>query len=336
MPASSQSSVSIIVAVYNAEKTLHRCIDSLLNQTHKAIEIIIIDDGSTDSSLLICEKYAAEDKRIKIFHQENRGVSRTRQKGLDIATGTYIIHADPDDWVAPESLSLMVKYAEEQNSDMLICDFWHNFDDKETLHTQKPTKLSPESVILDFFPRLHGSCCNKLVKRETILKYGIKFNETLTFCEDLIFNINLLKHPIKVSYLNIAHYHYNYTDKGTSLASWYDSKVASNDLHLFEVMKNTLPANIIEQTLSQFAVMLLNRAYEGHIHTSCEFKRNFLPYFNCIKPKKLPMANYLLLVMARHGLYRFSYYLSHSRLKYLYFGLFDRLKQLKHIIFKKQ
>lgn len=336
MPAALQPSVSIIVAVYNAEKTLHRCIDSLLVQTYKSLEIILIDDGSTDRSLSICKEYAGKDKRIKFFHQENRGVAYTRQKGLELATGTYIIHADPDDWVATESLSLMVKYAEEQNSDMLICDFWHNFDDKEVRLIQKPTNLTPESVIIDFFPRIHGSCWNKLVKRETILKYGIKFNDKLTFCEDLIFNINLLKHPIKVSYLDIAHYHYYYTDKGTSLASRYDSKTASNDLLLFEVMKDTLPANIIEQTLPQFAIMLLYRAYEGHSHRSCEFKRIFQPYFKYVKRKKLPMSDYLLMMMAKHGLYCVSYYISHSRLKHLYFGIFDKIKQLKQVIFKKQ
>ena len=93
-----QYKVSIIVAVYNVEKYISRCLDSLQVQTHKNIEVLLVDDGSKDASGIICDKYAANDLRFKVIHKENGGVSKARQTGLDAATGDYIIHADPDDY----------------------------------------------------------------------------------------------------------------------------------------------------------------------------------------------------------------------------------------------
>ena len=121
-PMIEQILVSYIVAIYNAEVTLPHCLDSLINQTHKELEIILINDGSTDSSASICEEYARKDPRIRVLHQSNKGVSYTRQRGLDEARGKYVIHADPDDWVESDTLSQMVAYAEEHQTDILISD----------------------------------------------------------------------------------------------------------------------------------------------------------------------------------------------------------------------
>lgn len=91
--------ISVIVPVYNSERYLHRCINSILSQSYKNIEIIIVDDGSTDKSSIICDDYAKQDGRIKVFHQENQGVAAARQHGLELSSGDYIIHCDSDDWM---------------------------------------------------------------------------------------------------------------------------------------------------------------------------------------------------------------------------------------------
>ena len=111
--------ISIIVPVYNAEKTLQRCIHSLQCQTFTDFEILLIDDGSLDYSGQICDEYSAKDRRIRVIHKRyNKGVSSARQTGIDIAQGKYTIHVDPDDWVEPTMLEELYQKAVEHNADM--------------------------------------------------------------------------------------------------------------------------------------------------------------------------------------------------------------------------
>ena len=114
--------ISIIVAVYKVEACLSRCIDSLLAQTFTDFELLLIDDGSPDSSGMICDVYAERDSRVRAFHKENGGVSSAREYGLCQARGEYIIHADPDDWVEPTMLEVLYNKAQEEAADMVICD----------------------------------------------------------------------------------------------------------------------------------------------------------------------------------------------------------------------
>ena len=100
--------VSIIVPVYNAEATISRCIESIINQEYRDFELLLIDDGSTDSSGTICDRYAAEDSRIRLIHKENTGVSETRNMALDLACGTYLQFLDSDDWITPNATRLFV------------------------------------------------------------------------------------------------------------------------------------------------------------------------------------------------------------------------------------
>ena len=113
-----QGLVSIIVPVYKAEKYIHQCIDSLLAQTYRNIEVILVDDGSPDHCGKICDEYAAKDSRVKVIHQQNGGVSVARQTGIDHATGEYSIHADPDDWVELNMIEELVAKAVSDNADM--------------------------------------------------------------------------------------------------------------------------------------------------------------------------------------------------------------------------
>ena len=101
--------ISVIVPVYNAEKYLHRCIDSVLAQTYKDFELLLIDDGSKDSSGTICDEYAAQDARVKVFHKENGGVSSARNVGLDHARGEWIMHLDGDDWIEHDMLERLIQ-----------------------------------------------------------------------------------------------------------------------------------------------------------------------------------------------------------------------------------
>ena len=134
---SNTKNISVIVPVYKAEKYLSRCVNSILGQTFSDFELILIDDGSPDKSGILCEEFAKKDARIRVIHQKNQGVSAARQKGLDNATGEYVIHADPDDWVEPDWLETLYLEAERTKADMVMCDFERVYSDKTFYCSQK-------------------------------------------------------------------------------------------------------------------------------------------------------------------------------------------------------
>ena len=119
-----EPTVSIIVPVYNAEGTLTRCIDSILNQEYNDFELLLIDDGSQDSSGAICDSYASADSRVRVVHKVNSGVSDSRNLALDMARGTYLQFLDSDDWITPNATRLLVETAEHYHCDMVISDFY--------------------------------------------------------------------------------------------------------------------------------------------------------------------------------------------------------------------
>lgn len=204
-----QGLVSIIVPVYKAEKYIHQCIDSLLAQTYRNIEVILVDDGSPDHCGKICDEYAAKDCRVKVVHQQNGGVSVARQTGIDHATGEYSIHADPDDWVELNMIEELVAKAVADNADMVICDFYRELRSEKTYDCQSPgDDLSASAVLRKILSQqLHGSCWNKLVNRSRIEGIGF-IPEDLCILEDELYNIRILARKIKVSYLPKAFYHY--------------------------------------------------------------------------------------------------------------------------------
>ncbi|WP_281696188.1 glycosyltransferase family 2 protein [Bacteroides clarus] len=200
--------ISVILPIYNAANSLSRMIDSILAQTFFDFELLLINDGSTDCSHIICDEYAIKDSRIHVFHKLNAGVSAARQTGLEMAKGEYIIHADADDWVEPSMLEELYNKAIEENADVVICDFYTNNGNTENYVKQQPDALDHISVLHGLFQHLHGSCWNKLVKRACYDKYGIKFTKGINHCEDLLTWIQLYQHPIKTIYLHQAFYHY--------------------------------------------------------------------------------------------------------------------------------
>ena len=114
--------ISVIIPVYNSEKFLNRCVDSVLKQSYKELDIILIDDGSSDKSGEMCDQYAQMDKRVRVIHQKNRGVSAARNSGLDVAIGDYCTFVDSDDYIESEMYQSMIDIAEQYNCDVIMCD----------------------------------------------------------------------------------------------------------------------------------------------------------------------------------------------------------------------
>lgn len=203
--------ISIIVAVYNAEHYLNRCIESLLSQTFTDFEVLLINDGSTDNSGVICDEYAKNDPRFKAFHRANHGVGSTRHFGLAQAKGEYTLHVDPDDWLDDNTLQALYDTACSQQADMVIIDFMEEYPDKSIRNCQQPTNCETRQVLSDVLTsKLQGGCCNKLIKRSCYADYNINFIEGLNWGEDTVTVVRLLQHPIRVSYCADTVYHYDF------------------------------------------------------------------------------------------------------------------------------
>lgn len=259
--------ISVIVPVYKAEIYLHRCVDSLLAQTFQDFEILLVDDGSPDRSGEICDEYARKDKRVRVFHKGNGGVSSARQCGMDNAIGEYTIHVDSDDWVESTMLEELYKEAKEKNADMVICDFYYEFENGTKYAKQQPSLLEHKTVLRELFLRLHGSCWNKLIKRDCYRIFEIQFPLGLSFCEDLFVNMCLLSHEIKIEYLARAFYHYDLTINTNSLVRKPGCVVLSQEKLFLSLVKAKLPHKILEEVylnlLFHWALILLRGDRNG-------------------------------------------------------------------------
>ena len=210
--------ISIIVPVYNAEAYLHRCVDSLLAQTFRDFEILLIDDGSSDKSGEICDQYSQQDNRIRVFHKANGGVSSARQLGIEQARGEYSIHCDPDDWVEANMLEELYKKATKTNTDIVICDFYVDTA-LQTIICKQPIKANHSNVVLIQLleNELHGSTCNKLIKHSLYSQCNINFPKGIDYCEDFCVITQLLLKNLHIEYLPKAFYHYNQFDNTESI-----------------------------------------------------------------------------------------------------------------------
>lgn len=210
--------MSVIVPVYRAEKWINQCVDSLLGQSYRNIEVILVDDGSPDRCGEICDEYAARDTRVKVIHQLNGGVGKARQTGIEHAIGVYSIHADPDDWVGPTMIEEMVAKAKEDAADMVICDFFEeNRTNRYCQHLAMESAPSPAIIEKRLIRHeLSGYLWNKMFRRECC--GDIDFPSDITLLEDELFIIRVLRtgNIKRVAYLPKAFYHYR-TDNTSSI-----------------------------------------------------------------------------------------------------------------------
>lgn len=284
--------VSVIVPVYKAEAYLHRCVDSLLAQTFTDFEIILINDGSPDYSGSICDEYAEKDSRIRVIHKDNGGVASARQCGIDNATGKYTIHADPDDWVEPTMLEELYNKAISERSDIVICDFYVNINTHCVYRTQPIYNENSQEVLNAFlFHKLHGSLCNKLVKRTCYTDFNIRFIEGLNICEDYLACVKILICNPRIAYLNKAFYHYDQTINPNSITHQYTMHIYKMHLLLLEELERILPKDYSDALYFQKTVIAL-LAIRCPMLTSKQYKEEYqliqkqlLPYVKGVKMK---------------------------------------------------
>lgn len=187
--------ISIVVPVYNAEKTIVRCVESLRHQSYPYVEIILVNDGSKDTSLKICQQLKEKDNRIIIIDKKNGGVSSARNAGIERTSGKYIMFCDSDDWVQKDYCSYMISHME--NRHLVMCGFEEIFDEKvKTVKEDSTDKVEkiPKKDFLKYRKQGIGSPWNKLFEREIIDKYNLKFPEDISLGEDLVFVMRYLRY----------------------------------------------------------------------------------------------------------------------------------------------
>ena len=258
-----ENKISIIVPVYNVEKTIKRCLDSILGQSYTNLEIILIDDGSEDQSGMICDDYASKDKRIKVIHQKNKGLSNARNTGLKNVTGEYIGFVDSDDYVSKDMFMMLITQVIKHEAQVGICSYSinGNYLDEDLIIEEFTGDMVFKKYLLSMLPK---KLCTE--KQRNITIYGdlsipnavwcklyrteliknVKFHDDIIFVEDMLFNIDVFAKSGKILIMN--HVGYHYFDNPDSIMKNIKQKYLQNGLkgtdyinELLKEKRNLLP-----------------------------------------------------------------------------------------------
>lgn len=213
--------ISIIIPIYNVSQYLNECIQSVVNQSYKDFECILIDDGSSDGSEMICDQWAQKDSRIKVIHQSNQGVSKARNRGIVEAQGEYITFIDSDDWIDPNYLNKLFQPIEKYKVDLVVCGLQQQYNNGTFQnYSYKTGIINIEKQFTNEFTDINKKFLFfgpyiKLYKKAIIQKHNIHFPPEYTYGEDLIFNYNYLEYVKAIYIVNQCLYHYRIIGSGT-------------------------------------------------------------------------------------------------------------------------
>ena len=267
-------SVSVIVAVYNAQKTLLRLADSLKAQTMRDFEVLLVDDGSTDASARLCDEIALSDDRFRAFHKKNEGIGATRQFGTEQAQGEYTIHADSDDWVEPDYLEALYDEAVSAGADMVICDILIENGKKTVVRKEEPKAFDKESLIEDLICRLQNGPCNKLIRRSFYTERGISFPQGLSVGEDQLFNLRMIMEGASVSYVPKALYHYDTTANPDSASRGSSLLKIQQGEAFIEELRKLLPQGY-DHAIDDKNLDVVYTAIRAKAYTARQFKEKY-------------------------------------------------------------
>ena len=260
--------VSIIIPVYNSESTLKRCLESVINQTYKNIEILIINDGSKDKSLNIMNEYKNKDERIIVINQKNKGLSGARNTGVNNATGNYITFIDSDDYIKPNLVKDTIKIFEEYECDVVRNNYELSYENGKT---ELRNEMYEENRIINIEEKKEELIQNILlgkvqsyswlltIKREILDKNNLKFDEDIFFMEDIVFIIRLIFFIKNIYFVREPNYFY-YQSNENSLTK--DTKKYVKNINNIVVMKKRLE-KIMKMNINEFEnyIKIINTVY---------------------------------------------------------------------------
>ena len=267
--------VSIIVPVYNAEHTIGRCIESILNQEYTDFELLLVDDGSTDTSGAVCDGYAAVDSRVQVIHKENTGVSASRNLALDRARGTYLQFLDSDDWITSDATSSLVRAMESGPCDLVISDFYRVVGervsqkgdiDEDGIMTREEFAAHMMEDPADFY---YGVLWNKLYRRAIVEAHHLRMDPEISWCEDFMFNLEYIRYAEVFRAIQIPIYYYVKTKGSLASQSLTISQTVKMKLTVFECyhrfFKTVLDEDEYEKCRLKVYRFLLDAAGDGSV-----------------------------------------------------------------------
>ena len=248
--------ISVIVPVYNAEKYLHRCIDSILSQTFTDFELLLINDGSKDNSAVFCDEYATRDSRVRVFHKENGGVSSARNLGLDNAKGEWIAFVDSDDWLCADMYEKMLSKLINSDADLCLCDIGMYWGGRYTEfvyeHCMSVANEKVENVIRYINSNWH-TCYNIVAKKELFTCNALRFPCGIAYCEDFHLTLRLLFYAKKIVKVCEPLYIYNRANESSALHG-LDSKKQKDrcwcDMDIISFFKKNDVYNFYEEAMA--------------------------------------------------------------------------------------
>lgn len=328
--------ISIIVPVYNVEAYLPKCLDSLINQTLKDIEIICINDGSTDKSLEILQKYAKEDKRIKIIDQENQGPGVTRNNGIEVVTGDYIMFLDCDDWLDTNACELAYNQINKYKNDIVFFNFKRFYESSKKTFIDND-KLSGFKKIMNN-PQINlATCQNQYMKtaytwsqiysKKFVVENDIKYSETF-LCEDLVFLVKAIINANTVSVLNKPIY--NYRVRKSSIS--FILKELSMDL----ITNSKIALNLIQESEKEmdyiypFLMYLINSSSYWVDATNSLFSSQAKEFYTALRSIFLNINNKYNVEKIKKQI-NYKHYKRICKYNYYQFTLFKCLKYIFEI-----
>lgn len=259
--------ISIIMPVYNAENTIEKCIESILNQSLIDFELIIVNDGSTDCTEEICKRLEHFDKRIILINKKNSGVGSSRSLALTKVTGEYTIHLDSDDWIEPNMFEEMYSAAINNNADIVYCDYTTHSSKGEALYVNHSHIKDKNDFIVKLLNHeVWGTLWNKLIKTDLFKNNNINFYENINMWEDLLFTVKCIYFSEKIHYINKSFYNYRLNESGLVFSSKNlkrieDQIFVTKDLENFFLNKKYFHKAIIDAKLHAKFSLLLKKFY---------------------------------------------------------------------------
>lgn len=308
--------VSILIPAYNAAAFLPKCLDSVLNQTYQDLQVVIVDDGSKDKTLGVCQSYAEKDSRIEVYHQENQGVASTRNHLLEKAKGDYVLFVDADDCIELDMVEYLVSLATELDAEMVMCD--------RVINDAKPSDKKPEIKILPNEEAIHdflqhdyfvGALWNKLFKRSVV--DGLSFHKDIWYGEDALFTWEALQRVKTVLASNKQLYHYYMNEESISHQSFGEKKLSSRkawSLILDEVRKKYPQyIDVVHSTIATNELGLIQAAaqsnypYNSEVSTMQNTIRKYHHLLSEMKKKDFKRWLYASIIMYWYGYGKFYY-----------------------------
>ena len=295
-----QPAVSVIITSYNAARTLPRALDSILGQTLSDFEILVCDDGSTDGTPEVIRQYEGRNSRIRGIRLEHQGVAAARQAGIDAAKGEFTIFVDADDWIEPDMLDALVLKARQEHADLVICDMRIIRNHGTELSVQDPGEATGKELIPLLFNRLHGSLCNKLIRRECYRKYGIGFLPGLNCCEDLLVVLKLLDAGATVTYVPKAFYQYDKT--GESITNHWTDVPVREKVRFLEEAAPIADRNKASASFNDYLAKIAYNAVLSSREACPDYASFFRPFRKRILSSTLPFRKKGLIRLCLTGL----------------------------------